>query len=139
METLPYNVTSTFLSDLCPPRVAEGGKIFDFDGRIVITYISSVIKVFGSSRSPTPTILHKRFCVILCLPCAKGGGLRKQLGGIVTNIVEDPQLFIFHFSSFIIHLRLFYGTSRTPYPTICGAIMLIAKYNEHLYERIFCV
>ena len=28
-----------FLCDLCPPCAKEGGKIFDFDGRIVINIV----------------------------------------------------------------------------------------------------
>ena len=32
-------------------------------------------------------------------PLCKGRWLRKQLGGIVTNLVEDPQLFIIHYST----------------------------------------
>ena len=79
------NFAETFLRDLCPPRVAEGGKIFDFDGRIVI------------------------------------------------NIVVDPQLFILKFSTFIIHY--FYGTSRMPYPTICGSITLITGDNVDFHLR----
>ena len=88
---------------------------------------------FGRAWKPSPTILHKRFCVILCLPRASGGGLHKQLREIVINIVEDPQLFILQFSIFIIHQTTKGGRNCPP----CDRFNVVKFSSEATYCAVF--